>query len=139
MRVLMTGITGFVGSRLSEFALERAADVFGSLPWRSKTEHIEHLRGRVNLVECDLRDVLSVRALLEQAMPNYIIHLAAQSFVAASWNTPSETLWTNAICQMNLFEGMRQLGSTARYMVIGSSAESGMVDADVLPNSAHIP
>jgi len=133
MRVLITGITGFVGSHLAEFALERGADVFGSLRWRSKTEHIEHLRDRVNLVECDLRDLLSVRALLEQAMPQYIIHLAAQSFVAASWNTPSETLWTNAICQMNLFEGMRQLGSTARFLVIGSSEEYGLVYADELP------
>ena len=133
MRVLITGITGFVGSHLSEFALERGADVIGSLRWRSKTEHIEHLRERVNLVECDLRDLLSVRALLEQARPDYIVHLAAQSFVQASWNTPSETLWTNAICQMNLFEGMRQLGSTARFLVIGSSEEYGLVHADELP------
>ena len=51
MRVLITGITGFVGSHLSEFALERGADVIGSLRWRSKTEHIQHLRERVNLVE----------------------------------------------------------------------------------------
>ena len=133
MRVLITGITGFVGSHLTEFALERGADVIGALRWRSKTEHIEHLRERVSLVECDLRDVLSVRGLLEQARPDYIIHLAAQSFVAASWNTPSETLWTNAICQMNLFEAMRQLGSSARFLVIGSSEEYGLVHADELP------
>src|SRR4030095_4515788 len=133
MRVLIIEITGFWSRHLSEFALERGADVFGSLRWRSKTEHIEHLRDRVNLVECDLRDLLSVRKLLEQAMPDYIIHLAAQSFVAASWDTPSETLWTNAICQMNLFEGMRQLGSTARFLVIGSSEEYGLVHADELP------
>jgi GDP-4-dehydro-6-deoxy-D-mannose reductase len=133
MRVLITGITGFVGSHLSEWALEREAEVYGSLRWRSKTEHIEHLRDRVHLVECDLRDLLSVRALLEQARPDYIIHLAAQSFVAASWHTPSETLWTNAICQVNLFEAMRQLGSTARFLVIGSSEEYGLVHADELP------
>src|SRR5207247_1814585 len=83
----------------------------GALRWRGKTEHIEHLRDRITLVESDLRDLLSVRPLLEQARPDYIVHLAAQSFVVASWQTPSETLWTNAICQLNLFEGMRQLGS----------------------------
>jgi GDP-D-mannose dehydratase len=133
MRVLITGITGFVGSHLTEFALERGADVIGSLRWRSKTEHIEHLRERVTLIECDLRDLLSVRALLEQARPDYLIHLAAQSFVQASWNTPSETLWTNAICQMNLFEAMRQLGSSSRFLVIGSSEEYGLVHPDELP------
>ena len=133
MRVLITGITGFVGSHLTELALERGAEVIGALRWRSKTEHIESLRERITLVESDLRDLLSVRALLEQAQPDFIIHLAAQSFVAASWNTPSETLWTNAICQMNLFEAMRQLKSSARFLVIGSSEEYGLVHPDELP------
>src|SRR5437667_404396 len=58
---------------------------------------------------------------------------AAQGFVVASWTTPSETLWTNAICQLNLFEGMRQLGSKARFIVIGSSEEYGLVYPDELP------
>jgi GDP-D-mannose dehydratase len=133
MRVLITGVTGFVGSHLAEFALERGAEVIGALRWRSKTEHIEHVRERITLIESDLRDLLSVRALLEQAKPDYIIHLAAQSFVAASWNTPSETLWTNIICQMNLFEAMRQLGSAPRFLVIGSSEEYGLVHADEVP------
>src|SRR2546422_8587768 len=90
MRVLITGITGFVGSHLTELALERGADVIGALRWRSKTEHIEPLRERIHLVESDLRDLLSVRAILEQARPDCIIHLAAQSFVAASWQRSEE-------------------------------------------------
>ena len=133
MRVLITGITGFVGSHLTEFALERGADVIGALRWRSKTEHIEHLRERVSLVECDLRDLLSVRTVLEQARPDYIIHLAAQSFVHASWQTPTETFYTNVVSQMNLFEVMRQLNSAARFLVIGSSEEYGLVEPHELP------
>jgi GDP-4-dehydro-6-deoxy-D-mannose reductase len=133
MRILITGITGFVGSHLAEFALARGVEVVGSLRWRSKTEHIEHIRKRIVLVESDLRDLFSVRAVLEQSRPDYIVHLAAQSFVAASWQTPSETLWTNAISQMNLFEGMRQLGQRARFLVIGSSEEYGLVHPDELP------
>ena len=133
MRVLITGITGFVGSHLAEFALAQGADVIGSLRWRSKTEHIEHLRDRLTLIESDLRDLFSVRTLLERARPDYVVHLAAQSFVAASWETPAETLWTNAISQMNLFEAMRQLRSTARFLVIGSSEEYGLVYPDELP------
>jgi GDP-4-dehydro-6-deoxy-D-mannose reductase len=133
MRLLITGITGFVGSHLAEFALARGADVVGALRWRSKTEHIEHLRDRITLIESDLRDLFSVRALLEHARPDWVIHLAAQSFVAASWQTPAETLHTNAVSQMNLFEAMRQLGSTARFLVIGSSEEYGLVYPDELP------
>ncbi|MGH7323852.1 MAG: GDP-mannose 4,6-dehydratase [Candidatus Rokuibacteriota bacterium] len=133
MRVLITGITGFVGSHLAEFALHQGAEVIGSVRWRSNTEHIEHLRGRLTLIECDLREVLSVRNLLEQARPDCIVHLAAQSFVAASWQTPAETLVTNALSQLHLLEMMRQLGSRARFLAIGSSEEYGLVEADELP------
>ena len=133
MRILITGITGFVGSHLAEYALERGAEVFGSVRWRSKTEHIEALRNRVGLVESDLRDLMSVRTVLEQSRPDYIIHLAAQSFVAASWQTPMETFHTNVVAQVNLFEAMRQLDSSARFLVIGSSEEYGLVEPDELP------
>jgi GDP-4-dehydro-6-deoxy-D-mannose reductase len=133
MRVLITGITGFVGSHLAEWALAQGAEVVGSVRWRSKTEHIEHLRDRLQLVNSDLRDLSSVRTLLEQARADYIVHLAAQSFVGASWETPMETLLTNAVSQMNLFEAIRQLGTTARFLVIGSSEEYGLVYPDELP------
>jgi GDP-4-dehydro-6-deoxy-D-mannose reductase len=133
MRVLITGITGFVGSHLAEWALAQGADVVGAVRWRSKTEHIEHLRDRLTLVKSDLRDLSSVRLLLEQARADYIVHLAAQSFVGASWETPMETLLTNAVSQMNLFEAIRQLGASARFLVIGSSEEYGLVYPDELP------
>ena len=133
MRVLITGITGFVGSHLAEWALAQKADVIGALRWRSNTEHIEHLRDRLELIQSDLRELSSVRDLIERARPDYIVHLAAQSFVAASWQTPAETLLTNAISQMNLFEAIRQLGNRARFLVIGSSEEYGLVEPHELP------
>ena len=107
--------------------------MIGALRWRSNTEHIEHLRDRLTLIESDLRDLSSVLGLVEQAHPDYIVHLAAQSFVAASWLTPAETLLTNAISQMNLFEAIRQLGNRARFLVIGSSEEYGLVEPHELP------
>ena len=133
MRVLITGITGFVGSHFAEFLLARGAEVFGSVRWRSKMDNIEHLRGRVTLVESDLRDFFSVRNLLEQSRPDYIIHLAAQSFVAASWQTPSETITNNTISQTHLLEGTRQLCAKARFLAIGSSEEYGLVYPEELP------
>src|SRR6267142_3592773 len=133
MRILITGITGFVGSHLTEWALSRGADVIGALRWRSNTEHIEHLRDRLTLIQSELREQSSARDLVERARPDYIVHLAAQSFVGASWQTPAETLMTNAIGQMNLFEAIRQLGSAARFLVIGSSEEYGLVEPDELP------
>ena len=92
MRVLITGITGFVGSHMAEYALAQGAEVFGSSRWRSKSENIDHLRSRITLIESDLRDLSSVRALVELSNPSHVIHLAAQSFVGASWHQPAETL-----------------------------------------------
>jgi GDP-D-mannose dehydratase len=100
--VLITGITGFVGSHLAEYALSRDAEVFGSRRWRSKTENIDHLRDRITLIECDLRDLSSVQYLLDVSSPDRVYHLAAQSFVQVSWHTPAETLNTNSISQVNL-------------------------------------
>lgn len=133
MRVLITGITGFVGSHFAEFLLAQGAEVVGSVRWRSKTENIEHLRDRLTLIESDLRDGLSARSLLEQAQPDCIVHLAAQSFVGASWQTPGETFHTNVISQMNLLEAVRQLRAGVRCLVVGSSEEYGLVYSDELP------
>ena len=133
MRVLITGITGFVGSHMAEHALAAGARVFGSSRWRSKTENIEHLRPRITLIECDLRDFSSVRALLEESDPTCVVHLAAQSSVGASWQTPAETLTTNILSQVNLLEAIRALKLAPRFLCVGSSEEYGMVYEDELP------
>jgi GDP-D-mannose dehydratase len=133
MRVLITGITGFVGSHLAEHALSAGAQVFGSIRWRSKTENIEHLRSQINVIESDLRDLSSVQGLLAAADPDYVVHLAAQSFVAASWQTPAETLYTNTVSQINLLEAIRGRPKKPRFLVIGSSEEYGLVLEEELP------
>ena len=133
MRVLITGITGFVGSHMAEYALAQGAQVFGSNRWRSKTENIEHLRSKVTFIESDLRDVSSVRALLEISVLDYVVHLAAQSFVGVSWHAPAETLSTNIISQVNLLEAIRGLKMSPRLLAAGSSEEYGLVFQDELP------
>jgi GDP-4-dehydro-6-deoxy-D-mannose reductase len=133
MRLLVTGITGFVGSYMAEYALAQGAEVFGAARWRSRTDSIEHLRAKVRLVECDLRDLASVRRLLATVAPTHVIHLAAQSFVGASWHTPAETLSTNILSQVNLLEAIRELATVPRVLVIGTSEEYGLVHQDEVP------
>jgi GDP-4-dehydro-6-deoxy-D-mannose reductase len=118
---------------MAEHALAQGVEVFGSIRWRSKTDNIDHLRSKVTLIESDLRDLSSVRALLEAANPTHVIHLAAQSFVHASWKTPAETLTTNILAQVNLLEGLRGLKMSPRFLVVGSSEEYGLVEDDELP------
>jgi GDP-4-dehydro-6-deoxy-D-mannose reductase len=139
VRILITGITGFVGSHFAEYALERGVDVYGSYRWRSKTENIDHLGSRINLVECDLRDVSSVQHLLEASRPDAIIHLAAQSFVGSSWQAPAETLFTNTVAQVNLLEAIRQRSQCPRFLVVGSSEEYGAVYEGELPITEDNP
>lgn len=133
MRVLITGITGFVGSHLAEHALKAGAEVVGSVRWRSRLEHIEGIRQSIRLIEADLRDVSSVRALLAESRPDWIFHLAAQSFVHASFNAPAEALHTNVLCQVNLLEGLRAERLSPRVLVTGSSEEYGLVYEHELP------
>src|SRR5213593_4582499 len=118
---------------MAEYALARGAEVFGSSRWRSKSENIDHLRSRITLIESDLRDLSSVRALVELSNPSHVIHLAAQSFVGASWQAPAETLSTNIISQVNLLESIRGLRLQPRFLAVGSSEEYGMVYEDELP------
>ena len=133
-RVLVTGITGFAGSHLVDYMLTRGdCEVFGIQRWRSRTENIEHFRDKVRILECDLRDAGSTIRTLEEIRPDWIFHLAAQSFVPTSWMAPTESLTTNVIGQLNVFEAVRRLGLQCRIQLACSSEEYGMVLPDEVP------
>ncbi len=135
MRVLITGITGFAGSHLAEYILadQPGVEVFGIVRWRSRMENIDHLRDRLDLVEADIKDIVSLQSCLAHVRPDRIFHLAAQSFVPTSWKCPAETFATNAIGQINLFEAALSLKLSPRVQVAGSSEEYGQVFPDEVP------
>lgn len=135
MRALITGITGFAGSHLAEYILaeQPGVEVYGTFRWRSRMDNVEHLDGRIKLVEADLRDYTSVHRALEISRPDYIFHLAAQSFVPASWNAPSDTIVTNVTGQTNLFEAIRALKLDPVVQIACSSEEYGLVHPDETP------
>lgn len=134
MKVLITGITGFVGSHLAEFCLARGdVEVYGTVRPRSRMDNIKHLKNDVILLDCDIRDATSVREVIEKSKPDYVFHLAAQSFVPTSWRAPAETLTTNIVGEVNIFEAVRELGLKSRIQIAGSSEEYGMVYENELP------
>jgi GDP-4-dehydro-6-deoxy-D-mannose reductase len=135
LRVLITGITGFAGSHLAEYVLAKHADVeiVGILRWRSRTENIESIKNRISLLECDLRDATSVKQLIAKVRPDKIFHLAAQSFVPSSWNAPAESLSTNILGQLNIFEAIREVGIEPWVQIACSSEEYGLVLENELP------
>jgi GDP-4-dehydro-6-deoxy-D-mannose reductase len=133
-RVLVTGVTGFAGSHLVDYMLTRNdCEIFGIQRWRSPLENVLHFMDKITLVECDLRDASSTRDTLERMRPDWIFHLAAQSFVPTSWSAPTESLTTNVLGQLNIFEAVRRIGLQCRIQIACSSEEYGMVYADELP------
>ena len=141
MRVLITGITGMVGSHLAEYCLSQGdVEVVGTVRWRSPRDNIAAVADKVRLVETDLRDQAGVRRLLEQVQPDAIFHLAAQSFVPASWTGPADTMMTNVLGQVHLLEAMRDLNMTDVPMQIaGSSEEYGLVHPEETPITEENP
>jgi GDP-4-dehydro-6-deoxy-D-mannose reductase len=136
VRVLITGITGFAGSHLAEYILNNqpGVEIYGIRRWRSRIENIEHLLDRINVLECNLVDASSVKALIADVRPDKIFHLAAQSFVPSSWNAPAESLTTNILGQLNVFEALRESKLLDCWVQIAcSSEEYGMVYPDELP------
>jgi GDP-4-dehydro-6-deoxy-D-mannose reductase len=132
-RALITGITGFVGSHLSEYLLEKGFEVYGTKRWRSKTDNIDHLTGKLHLIEADLRDSHSLVEAVKEAEPDYVFHLAAQSFVPTSWRAPADTLETNAVGTIHLLEAIRKSNINSGIHLAGSSEEYGLVYPDEVP------
>lgn len=135
MRVLITGITGMAGSHLADYLLEKGGiEVHGIKRWRSRIENIEHIMNRITLHECELTDATSVKKMLKKVMPERIYHLAAQSFVPTSWNSPADTLMNNIVGQLNILEAIRDLGiKDTRMHIAGSSEEYGLVYENEAP------
>ncbi len=134
MKIFITGITGFVGSHLAEFLLnlEEGHEIYGLCRWRSPRENIEHIGNRVGLVEGDLCDLGSLIRHLKAIKPDIIFHLAAQSYVLTSFNSPIHTLWNNVIGTGNLLEAVRILEIDPVIHVCSSSEVYGQVtQADV--------
>lgn len=132
-RALITGITGFVGSHLAEFLLNEGIEVYGIHRWRSKDNNIEKIIPDIKLQEADLLDAHSLYAIVEKVKPDYVFHLAAQSYVVSSWASPVNTLEINVIGSANLFEAVRSAKLNTSIQIACSSEEYGMVYPNEVP------
>lgn len=132
-RALITGITGFAGSHMAEFLLHEGFEVYGIARWRSNKSNIESLNGKIQLFEADLMDSHSLDKIFLDVRPDYVFHLAAQSFVPASWTSPSVTLETNVVGTANLFEAIRKSNIDPAIQIACSSEEYGLVKKDEVP------
>jgi GDPmannose 4,6-dehydratase len=128
-RALITGITGQDGSYLAELLLEKGYEVFGMVRRASSEnfDRIEHLVGRVNLVQGDLLDPASLLAVVEETRPEEVYNLAAQSFVPTSWNQPVLTAEFTAVGVTRVLEAIRRVDPAIRVYQASSSEMFGKV------------
>jgi len=128
-QALITGITGQDGSYLAELLLDKGYDVHGMVR-RSSTENferIQHLTDRVRLVQADLLDQSSLVEALEEAQPEEVYNLGAQSFVPTSWRQPVLTAEFTAVGVTRLLEAIRRVNPDIRFYQASSSEMFGKV------------
>jgi GDP-4-dehydro-6-deoxy-D-mannose reductase len=133
-RVLITGASGFVGRHLvDELAKQGETDIIGI----SSQKRPSLSEGR--LLVCDLRDAELTARVLKHYQPEIIYHLAGQAHVPRAFSDPAETLITNVVGQINLFEGCRTAEIDPVIVVAGSAEIYGAVDSDAIPIDENTP
>jgi GDPmannose 4,6-dehydratase len=140
-KILITGITGMVGSHLADFILKNKKNwkIYGCCRWRSDVFNINHLfqentyNKKVFLRYMDLTDLSSVQEVVNEVKPDIVFHLAAQSFPKASFNMRSLTFETNIIGTDNLLHSLKELKNQPIIHVCSSSEVFGRVSKKELP------
>ena len=139
MKIFITGITGFVGSHLTDYLLSLGdMEISGLCRWRSPKDNISHCLDKITLHHGDLLDPHSLYLCLNQVLPDVIYLLAAQSYVPYSFTAPAATLDTNVIGTCNILESIRRVreqhtGYDPLIVACTSSEVYGQVSQDELP------
>lgn len=133
-KILITGITGFVGSHLADYLLTNTNyKIFGLKRVNSSLKNIHHILDKITLINGELTDQTSLINALRISKPDYIYHLAALSWVSPSWDMPSAYMQVNAIGTINLFEALRITKLKPRIFVSCTPEEYGDVSEKDIP------
>ncbi|MBR3307897.1 MAG: GDP-mannose 4,6-dehydratase [Lachnospiraceae bacterium] len=138
-RALITGINGQDGSFLSELLLEKGYEVYGILRRKSVVDYgnVTHIKDKIKFIYADMTDVVSLIKALNIAQPDEVYNLAAQSFVATSWDQPIATAEIDAVGVTNLLEAIRAVKPECRFYQASTSEMFGKVQA--VPQDENTP
>jgi len=146
MKALITGCGGFVGSHLAEYLVDNTDwDIWGMLRWSDPTDNLVRLaplaneRQRVSFIYGDLRDAWSMRDVVRKVKPDYVFHLAAQSYPLTSFTAPNDTYETNIQGTANLLEALKDHARTAWIHNCSSSEVYGQVAQEDTPITEDQP
>ena len=134
MRVLITGITGFVGSHIADSLLADEVELYGFRRYHLSSMHnIGHIEDRIQWIDCDMTDPKAVAKAVGLVLPDQIFHMAAQSFVSPSWDHPHLYMDANYKMTVNLFEACLTNDINPRILIPGSGEEFGEIYENELP------
>lgn len=133
MRVLITGINGFVGRHLTALLLSRGDEVHGTVHHLGGKEAILPGLDRTRIQVTDVTDPASVTSAIASAEPDWLIHLAGVTFVPASHRDPTLAVRTNVLGSMNVFAAVRAQRPSCRVLFVGSADAYGLIEETDLP------
>lgn len=122
-KCLITGCGGFIGSYLAGYLLQKDVAVYGVVHHDAK--NLDHLKGKLTLISCDIQDKDKVQAVVNEVKPDIIFHLAAESQVEPLKQSLEKTFSINTLGTLYLLEAVRQAGINPVIELAGSSAEYG--------------
>ena len=128
---LITGITGQDGSYLAELLLEKGYKVYGIMRRKSVVDYgnVEHIKDKINFIYADMTDVISLINAMRVSQADEVYNLAAQSFVATSWEQPLATAEIDAVGVTNMLEAIRTVKPSCRFYQASTSEMFGLVQA----------
>ena len=136
---LITGITGQDGSYLSELLLENGYEVYGIMRRKSVVDYgnVEHIKDRLHFIYADMTDVVSLINAMKISQADEVYNLAAQSFVATSWEQPIATAEIDAVGVTNMLEAIRTVNPKCRFYQASTSEMFGLVQE--MPQTEKTP
>jgi len=143
MKILITGVTGLIGSHLArKLSSERKYKIFGLKRFRSDLKNIKDLITKIKLVDGDIEDLVSTYKVVADIKPDYVVHLAAQSYPSESWGVPIYTFNVNVVGTINILEAVRKIKTNPKVFIACSSAEYGLIkkkDCPIKENNPLVP
>lgn len=126
---LITGITGQDGSYLAELLLEKGYNVYGLMRRKSVVDYgnVDHIKDKIQFIYADMTDPISLIAAMRISQADEVYNLAAQSFVATSWDTPIGTAEIDALGVTNMLEAIRTVKPSCRFYQASTSEMFGKV------------
>ena len=136
---LITGVTGQDGSYLAELLLEKGYQVYGVMRRKSGLDYgnVEHIKDKINFIYADMTDIVSLINAMKISQADEVYNLAAQSFVATSWEQPVATADIDAIGVTNMLEAIRTVKPEARFYQASTSEMFGLVQE--MPQTEKTP